>query len=89
MRGHEPEAIREDPAVIEARQALAADSQHLKWVLHPVRHSRLIRRYMDVRFDAEERLTPPDAEPYPPPEPEPHGSPYDWETDDRSDQSPG
>ena len=87
LREHEPEEIRDDPAVIQARHDLAADSQNYRWMLHLVRHSRLMRRYLTVRFDAERRLVPPDAEPYPPPEPEPHDPPYDWGTDDRADQS--
>lgn len=93
LREHEPAEIRNDPAVIRARHELAADSQSLAWLRHPIRHARVMRHYMTVRFKAEERLVPPDAEPYPPlelegavpeeppdslPDPMP---PYDWKAD--------
>lgn len=88
LRDHEPEAIRDDPEVIAARHELAADSQNLSWLLHPRYHSRVFRHYLNVRFDAEERLIQPDAEPYPPPDHDLYPEsdievepPYDWETE--------
>ena len=42
LRDREPEEIREVPELAKARGELAADSQSLRWLLHPARHTRLI-----------------------------------------------
>ena len=55
LRNFESSAIREDPTLVAARSALAADSQNFKWFAHPIRHFRLISQYIQARLDAEER----------------------------------
>lgn len=80
LRDREPEAIRDMPALVQARHELAADSQNRRWMLHPIRHARLIHHYVGARLDALEELegAVPEESPDSLPDPMP---PYDWEAD--------
>lgn len=80
LRDREPEEIREFPALVEARSELAADSQSLRWLLHPARHTRLIRHYVEARTVALDELegAVPEEPLDPLPDPVP---PFDWEAD--------